>query len=459
MLTALQLAALLTTTNCTKSPKMTRGCAQAVNALLYHLEPPQELAPSEQTWEEIASRAIKRAIGGENESRYVAEAVNAFLAEAFDPHTQLATAPETAAGEAADGFGISISLKSRSFVFVREDAQGLRRGDKIVAINGVPVATILGPYFNDTDRLQAVANALKTSETNGAMLEVLRGNQPRSLELHPEKNNRHLLEARMLRGHKQAIGYIRLREFRDRAVEACAEMPVVQKMRQFIAMIQSGGAKGFILDLRNNPGGQINMARCLAGLFLKRETLVASVAIEEDGRVEHYVNDDEPATALPLVVLINEGSASASELVAGALQDHGRAYLVGTRTYGKGTAQAPTKLVAESEVFLVNMTVGYFYLPSGRSPQIYGVEPDFNIPADEFTFEREAEAHSNALAARGPRWMQPRPSKVGALRSCAKHQITSDVVDPQLASGKNILECLLEHDSRIERPLKRTMAH
>ncbi len=138
------------------------------------------------------------------------------------------------------------------------------------------------------------------------------------------------------------------------------------------------GVSGFILDLRNNPGGLLSEAVSVSDLFLNEGEIVSTRGRTESDMDRFSASEGDLAMGLPLVVLINGGSASASEIVAGALQDHNRAILVGTKTFGKGSVQTVVPLVGN---VAMRLTTARYFTPSGRSIQAMGVSPDIIVEA------------------------------------------------------------------------------
>ncbi|WRA90710.1 PDZ domain-containing protein [Helicobacter pylori] len=134
--------------------------------------------------------------------------------------------------------------------------------------------------------------------------------------------------------------------------------------------------KGIVLDLRGNPGGLLNQAVGLSNLFIKEGVLVSQKGKNKEENLEYKANGRAPYTNLPVVVLVNGGSASASEIVAGALQDHKRAIIIGEKTFGKGSVQV---LLPVNKDEAIKITTARYYLPSGRTIQAKGITPDIVI--------------------------------------------------------------------------------
>ncbi|GAA6902088.1 S41 family peptidase [Helicobacter pylori] len=135
-------------------------------------------------------------------------------------------------------------------------------------------------------------------------------------------------------------------------------------------------AKGIVLDLRGNPGGLLNQAVGLSNLFIKEGILVSQKGKNKEENLEYKANGRAPYTNLPIAVLVNGGSASASEIVAGALQDHKRAIIIGEKTFGKGSVQV---LLPVNKDEAIKITTARYYLPSGRTIQAKGITPDIVI--------------------------------------------------------------------------------
>ncbi len=135
-------------------------------------------------------------------------------------------------------------------------------------------------------------------------------------------------------------------------------------------------AKGIVLDLRGNPGGLLNQAVGLSNLFIKEGILVSQKGKNKEENLEYKANGRAPYTNLPIAVLVNGGSASASEIVAGALQDHKRAVIIGEKTFGKGSVQV---LLPVNKDEAIKITTARYYLPSGRTIQAKGITPDIVI--------------------------------------------------------------------------------
>jgi carboxyl-terminal processing protease len=256
--------------------------------------------------------------------------------------------------------GIGVWLKTKGsdlqIVSVLPDtpavSAGLERGDVITAIDGEPVSEI-----STDDAVALIKGKVGTS----VQLDVLRGEEELSFEIERAEIDLPNLQARMT---DNDLGYVKLFGFARHAGD---------QVRTEVDALLDAGAEGIILDLRDNGGG-----------LFEEAIEVASVFIEEGAIVTYQDPDDEftyEATGnargdVPLVVLVNEGTASASEIVAGALQDRDRAVIIGTTTYGKGSVQTVESL---SDASAVKFTTAAYITPDGRNINGKGIDPDVRV--------------------------------------------------------------------------------
>ena len=166
------------------------------------------------------------------------------------------------------------------------------------------------------------------------------------------------------------VGYLRITNFSEQTKSGVAKS--IAKLREEIG----DTIQGFVLDLRNNPGGLLEQAVSVSDAFLERGEIVSTQGRQADNAQRFHARSGDLASGLPVVVLINGGSASASEIVAGALQDHKRAVIIGTRSFGKGSVQTIIPLGTSGAI---KLTTQRYYTPSGRSIQAKGINPDIVI--------------------------------------------------------------------------------
>jgi carboxyl-terminal processing protease len=185
--------------------------------------------------------------------------------------------------------------------------------------------------------------------------------------------NRDVIRVRSARWHVEGedVGYIRLTQFNEQTTEG---------LKKGIAEIQSkvpdDKLKGYILDLRNNPGGLLDQAISVADAFLQKGEIVSTRGRNADETQRFNARAGDLVKGKPVIVLVNGGSASASEIVAGALQDHKRATVLGTRSFGKGSVQTIIPLGSNGAI---RLTTARYYTPSGRSIQAKGITPDIEV--------------------------------------------------------------------------------
>ncbi len=166
------------------------------------------------------------------------------------------------------------------------------------------------------------------------------------------------------------VAYLRVTAFNEQT------SPGLEEAVTRLAERAGGSLKGYVLDLRNNPGGLLDQAIAVSDAFLDHGEIVSTRGRHPDDAQRYNAREGDLASGLPIVVLINGGSASASEIVAGALQDHGRAIIMGTRSFGKGSVQT---IIPLSGSGAMRLTTSRYYTPSGRSIQAHGIDPDIEV--------------------------------------------------------------------------------
>ena len=261
------------------------------------------------------------------------------------------------------GLGIEITQRSGVLTVVSpiEDTPaaraGVRSGDQIIKIDN--------EFTKDMTLVQAV-KMMRGPEGSKIKLTLRRESQPdwMNLTLKREVIQIKSVKSRLLEPH---FGYLRITQFQERTErDAKAQLAELEK--------SSGGLHGLVLDLRNNPGGLLSQAVKVSDLFLESGMVVYTEGRLENQAQKFYARKGPIAGDYPIVVLVNGGSASASEIVAGALQDHKRALVLGTQTFGKGSVQTILP-VADGES-AIRLTTARYFTPNGRSIQATGITPD-----------------------------------------------------------------------------------
>ena len=236
---------------------------------------------------------------------------------------------------------------------------GMQPNDLIIALDG---KTVRGMALGDAVKLMRgkVGDKIK--------LTVRRGEQaPFDVEI-----VRAVIKVSPIRARSEGkIGYIRISSF-TRQTE-----PNLIKAVDGLKKEIGEDIEGFVLDLRNNPGGLLDQAISVSDAFLDKGEIVSTRGREKQKAQRYNAESGDIIDGLPMVILINGGSASASEIVAGALHDHGRAILVGERTFGKGSVQTIQRIPGHGAI---RLTIARYYTPSGISIQAKGIEPDINVP-------------------------------------------------------------------------------
>ena len=185
-------------------------------------------------------------------------------------------------------------------------------------------------------------------------------------------------------------GYVRVAQFQLKTGEE-----LQKKIQQ---LVEDDPLKGLVLDLRNNPGGVLQAAVEVADLFIDEGLIVYTEGRMSDANVEYAAQKNKKPVTYPIVVLVNGGSASASEIVAGALQDHGRAIIMGTDTFGKGSVQT---VMPVSENTAIKLTTALYYTPNGRSIQAEGIKPDIYVERAQLTAVSSGELYTAEADLKG----------------------------------------------------------
>ncbi|HLC26755.1 MAG TPA: S41 family peptidase [bacterium] len=262
------------------------------------------------------------------------------------------------------GLGIEITVKDDQLTVVSPiegtpaARAGLKSGDRIIRIDGESTKDLSLPEAVKRMRGPKGSNVTLTIFREGLQA-------PKDFTLTRDVIRIQIVRSRIIEGD---IGYIRLRSFNRNSGE---------EMEKALADIKKVKPKGIILDLRNNPGGLLDQAIKVSGLFLPKGDLVVYTEGRSSGTSKRYrSNASNPYLSEPLVVLVNAGSASASEIVAGALQDQGRAVILGIQTFGKASVQSILPL---SDGSALKLTTAKYYTPKGREIQAKGIIPDVAV--------------------------------------------------------------------------------
>lgn len=252
------------------------------------------------------------------------------------------------------GNGVSV-LK----VYTKSPAEqaGLLTGDIITAVDGTDLQGLT---------LEEIEQLFTGKDGSSVTLSVQRQSQSLSLTMQRASGATQRVVHRLF---NQRTGYIQIDKFTGTAAEECVEA---------VRDLTERGMRSLVIDLRNNPGGELQQVVTIANLLLK-DTLIVTIRTA-NGKNDEYRADSRQVT-VPLAILVNEHSASASEILAGAVKDTGRGLVVGTQTYGKGVVQSTMQL--KSNRGWVKLTTAAYYTPNGLSVNGKGIEPDINVDLSE----------------------------------------------------------------------------
>jgi carboxyl-terminal processing protease len=261
------------------------------------------------------------------------------------------------------GLGIEITVKNGILTVVSpiEDTPAFRAGIK----PGDQILKIEGEFTKDMSLVEAVKK-MRGPKGTKVMLTLRREGVP---ELFDVAVTREIIQIQSVKSRplEKGYGYVRVTQFQERTDED------LEKAVDRMAKQGGGKLEGLVLDLRNNPGGLLTQAVRVSDLFLDSGMIVYTDGRLESQKQRYYSHKRKSHVECPMVVLVNGGSASAAEIVAGALQDHRRALVLGTQTFGKGSVQTILPLGDNSAL---RLTTARYYTPRGRSIQATGITPD-----------------------------------------------------------------------------------
>ena len=332
------------------------------------------------------------------------------------------------------GIGIEITIKDGfpTVITAIEDTPaykaGLKSDDHIIKIDSKPTKNM---------SIADVVKLIRGEKGKSVMLSIMREgfSVPKDYQVMREIITVKSVKYRMLDDN---YGYIRLTQFQERtSKDLDAAIKDLQKTAK-------GGLKGILLDLRNNPGGLLDQAVDVSDEFMGEGLITYIEGRKPDQRVTFNAHKKDDYTG-PLVVLVNEGSASASEIVAGALQDSKRAIIVGTKTFGNGSVQTVIPLGDGSAL---RLTTARYYTPSGRSIQAEGITPDIVVEddltrkkGDKFAAVKEKDLEKHLEQITKPDEKKP-DDKKSELNTSVLNQdeVKSDDDDFQLAMARQVLK-------------------
>ncbi len=387
--------------------------------------------PFLQVWKDIS----KRYTNAKTISYAAGLGMNGFLSVFKDPHTYLLPADfynnvVAKANNKSLSVGVVIGRNNANY-FIKKVLEnspsylaGLKKGDLLVEIQG-KTATELTSY--------QLGDLLRGEEGTELELKILRKGESKKFLIVRTEKTIPTVTAQLIEGLKP-VGVVTVNKF---AIGTCAQT------KEILLDLKSQNIQGLLLDLRDNPGGQMEEAACLSSLFIgaRKEIFTVKVLNSEEPD-EVAFGEEEQVYAGPMAVLINSGSASASEIVAGALQYYKRAVLVGERTFGKGSFQEG-EIWEKNEKIAIFQTKGFYYLPSGKTPQMVGLEPDLKVDFQDHFALREEDQFLNPLKAANQLTTKPALAKSqNDLLLCPSLEsdfLTAD--DPEMKEAHRVLNC------------------
>jgi carboxyl-terminal processing protease len=330
---------------------------------------PREDYESLETFTSILSIVKKNYVDEVNSKDLVTGAINGMLGS-LDPHSAFLTADlykdlQMDTQGKFGGLGIEITVRNGVLTVVSpiEDTPaykaGVKPGDQIIKIED--------EYTKDMTLVDAVKK-MRGAKGTKIMISIKREGIAELLNFNLMRDTIRVQSVRS-RVLEEGYGYIRLAQFQERTDRDLQK--ALEKLKE-----EKGGLKGLVLDLRNNPGGLLTQAVRVADMFLESGMIVYTEGRLESQKQKYFAHKEGTWSNFPIIVLVNGGSASASEIVAGAMQDHKRAVILGTKSFGKGSVQTILPLDDNSAL---RLTTARYFTPKGRSIQATGIVPDIVI--------------------------------------------------------------------------------
>ena len=335
---------------------------------------------------EVLEKINKEYVEEINQSESMDSAINGLL-QSLDPYSaymspEVFNEMQTETSGKFGGLGIEVSMESGVVKVISPiddtpaSKAGIKAGDYIVKINEIQV---------QVKSLSEAVDLMRGPVGSAIELTIRRRGERKALTF---KIVREIIQIQSVKADllEKNIGYIRLTSFNENSD--------TQVEKQIKELEKNKNVKGYILDLRNNPGGLLSQAIKISDFFLDNGEIVSTKSRKASENRKWFAKKGDLTNGKLLIVLINYGSASASEIVAGALKDHKRAILLGENSFGKGSVQSIIPLKNDGAI---RLTIAKYYLPSGKSISEVGVSPDIEIAeeTDEFRIKTETDNQLN----------------------------------------------------------------
>ncbi len=346
------------------------GLSIAIGHSVYALKEDQQAIPFEdlQAFTDVYSRIKSDYVESVEDKKLLENAIRGMLS-GLDPHSSYLDADEFSelrVGTTGQfgGLGIEVGMEN-GFVKVISPIDdtpasraGIQSGDLIIRLDDKAVKGMT---------LSEAVKIMRGKPNTDIVLTIVREGEPKPLEV---TITREIIRVKSVKKRmlEPGYGYIRITNFQSRTA--------TDLLKSVTDLQEEEKLKGMVLDLRNNPGGVLNGAVGVSDAFLEDGLIVYTEGRIDDSSMKYTATPGDILNGAPLVILVNSGSASASEIVAGAMQDHDRAIIMGFKTFGKGSVQTIQELRNGSAV---KLTTARYFTPNGRSIQAEGIEPDIQL--------------------------------------------------------------------------------
>ncbi len=335
---------------------------------------------------EVLEKINKEYVDEINQSESMDSAINGLL-QSLDPYSaymspEIFNEMQTETSGEFGGLGIEVGMESGVVKVISPiddtpaSRAGIKAGDYIVKINNIQV---------QGKSLSEAVDLMRGPVGSGIELTIRRIGEKKAITFNIL---REIIQVRSVKTDilKKNIGYLRLTSFNENSGK--------QIKKEIEKFEKNNNVKSYILDLRNNPGGLLSQAIKISDFFLDNGEIVSTKSRKKSENRKWFAKKGDLTNGKTLIVLINYGSASASEIVAGALKDHKRAILLGENSYGKGSVQSIIPLKNDGAI---RLTVAKYYLPSGKSISEVGVSPDIEVSesSEDFRIKTETDNQLN----------------------------------------------------------------
>ena len=318
------------------------------------------------------------------------------------------------------GLGITVGMRDGALTVISpiDDTPAFKAG-----IKALDIILKIDETSSINMTLDEAVNLMRGKPKTDIVLTIVRKGELKPLEIKIQRDIIKIQSVFSKTIEKEDLLYLRVASF---------DANVTEDLTKIIS--ENKDKKGFILDLRNNPGGLLSQAIGVVDLFVDKGIIVSQKGRNAEDEEKFEASSSNTRTKLPLVVLVNEGSASASEIVSGSLQDHKRAIVIGEKTFGKGSVQAVLPIDNE-RTENIKLTIAKYYLPSGRTIQAVGVTPDIITSAGKVT-----QAEDNAFKIKEADLKKHLEGELEKVSDVKKEAKVIENETKKVITGEDILE-------------------